>query len=160
MIEFKGNKLTNCIGTGVCAFVYEITPTTVVRQSHDETDGFRAVCWLSDEDREKFCLPKILEVDEEDYQWAVIERLYPVGEALFRELGLRDRDIINEHNTCLVDVKNSQLNTLLEKAFELFQYVTKELEIPVTRLDLHHCNIMRRKDGTPVLSDPFHYLDI
>lgn len=155
-----GKTLGKRLGQGVCATVYELTEDTVLRESDDETDGFRAVCWLSDEDRERFCLPKILEVDEEDYHWAVIERLYPVGGALFQELGHTDWDIINKHITCLVDVKNERLQALLDKAFELYRYVTDELEMPVLRLDLHHRNIMQRKDGTLVLSDPFHYLDI
>lgn len=155
-----GKTLGKRLGQGVCATVYELTEDTVLRESDDETDGFRAVCWLSDEDRERFCLPKILEVDDEEHQWAVIERLYPVGGALFQELGECDWNIINKHRVCLVDVKNTRLKALLDKAFELYRYVTEELEMPVTRLDLHHRNIMQRKDGTLVLNDPFHYLDI
>lgn len=155
-----GKTLGKRLGQGVCATVYELTGDTVLRESDDETDGFRAVCWLTDEDRERFCLPKIIEVDEEESQWAVVERLYPVGGALFQELGHVDWDIINKHITCLVDVKNERLKTLLDKAFELYRYVTDELEMPVTGLDLHHRNIMQRKDGTLVLNDPFDYLDI
>lgn len=155
-----GKTLGTHLGQGVCATVYELTEDAVLRESRNETDGFRAVCWLSDEDRERFCLPKILEMDDEDYEWAVIERLYPVGGGLFQTLGQTDWDIINKHRTCLVDVKNVQLKVLLDKAFELYRYVTEELEMPVTMLDIHHRNIMQRKDGTLVLNDPFHYLDI
>jgi hypothetical protein len=147
------------IGQGVFASVYSLTEDTVYRVGGDQLDGWKMIGWLTDEEREFYCLPKVYSVDEEEGNWAVVEKLYPVGSALFQDFGDRDWSILNLHQKVIIDIGNEQLKALLDKAIAAFHYL-KEKGYPIQLLDIHPRNIMKRKDGTLVLSDPFGELDI
>lgn len=149
------------ISRGSFAEVYELTEDTVLRKSSTEVDGFRCICWLTTEERERFALPVIKEVDEEECSWAIVEKLQRCGDALFQDMGTVDWCHINACSPVVV-IKNftyPQLGELFNKAIALLKYMVEE-GYPVTSLDLHPRNIMKRADGTLVISDPFGELDI
>lgn len=148
------------ISRGQYAEVYALTSDTVLRKSLTEVDGFRCICWLSDEERARFGLPVIKEIEEE-CSWAVVEKLQRCGEALFQDMGEADWDYLNSDSPVILIEKFAypELGELLNKAIALFNYLTEE-GYPVSSLDLHPRNIMKRQDGTLVLSDPIGELDI
>lgn len=147
------------IASGIFGTVYDFDGDKVLRKSHDETDGWRAMMWLSDKDREIFRLPIIHSYDEDEFSWAVVERLYPVGSGLFQNMGDSDWTRLNNNRVILNRNQDPRLIELFDTAIALFDYITKE-EYPVRELDLHNRNIMQRADGTLVISDPFGQLDI
>lgn len=151
--------LGKLLGQGMGGEVYELTDTTVLRKSKHETDGFRAVCWLNDELRAYFDLPTIIECDQEETEWAILERLYPIDSDFFSELRDFDWDHINVMREIPCEIKNEKLRALIHTGIKLFYYVHK-VGMPVRELDLGPRNIMQRKDGTLVINDPFAMLDI
>lgn len=147
------------IASGIFGTVYDFDGNKVLRKSHDETDGWRALLWLTDKDREIFNLPVIHHFDEEENEWAVVERLYPVGSALFQDMGESDWRWLNNNRVILNEKQDPRLIELFKSAIALFEYITSK-EFPIRELDLHDRNIMQRDDGTLVISDPFGQLDI
>lgn len=134
----------------------------VVKFSKVGNDGFRAIAkLLTAEQRERLSIVKIFE-EESNYQdnIFVLEKLIPIRDySLF--LGCEDAQLtLNElHHpgsvavplTRLMD-KSDPMFDITRKAYLLWRYL-KRKGIN-TNIDLNPSNIMKRKDGSFVLSDP------
>lgn len=142
--------------TGKFAVVYLLGEDKVVRKSETELDGFKLILGLTPEERKYFCLPEIFEIDEEDHEWCVIQRLKNVY------LDLPEWFCFEKFNKAMSFderlIPNKEVCELLNAAIELHKYIT-DMGANVL-LDLSETNIMQDDNGKLYLSDPLGCLDI
>lgn len=141
------------IGGGQNAIVFAIDDLTVKRVGC-ETDGFRLLGDLTDEQRAYYKVPVIHSYDDDTYT-AVVEKLYPADPDRFEGINwvyINDCFDINE------EITDKELKLLIERAIELHHYFADQGAW--VDLDVHPANIMQRPSGELVLSDPLGHLDV
>lgn len=141
------------IGSGQNAVVYALSDSMVKRVSR-ETDGFRLLADLSDEQRVFYKLPVIHSYDDDTYT-AIVEKLYPVDPDRLEGINWV---YINDCFDIIEEITDQELKLLIERAIALHHYFTEQGAW--VDLDVHPSNIMQRLSGELILSDPLGYLDI
>lgn len=154
------------LGKGVFSKVYDLDEHSVLKVSTDETDGFSIIHDLSDKVINKYSLPRIdkqrSNPEEGHY---VIEKLYPIDPSLFD-----DTELVMTIFLDLAECPNlkSRFKQYIQPTHPLFDIFCKAEHVfcllfrygyPIS-LDITTTNIMVRRNGELVLSDPFGKLDI
>lgn len=146
------------ISRGEFAQVYALPDNSdmVLRVSEAETDGFRLLVGLTDEERVKFRLPKFYH-HEECGEFVIMERLYPIDPSILSEEFRLEPNTFNRQRI-IQDDENEKVKDLLNTALALNNHL---IDLgSYFELDVNTRNIMLRKCGELVLSDPIGWLDI
>lgn len=147
------------LGAGINAEVYAVDENTVLRVSCREVDGFRIIHLLPKKWKLDYPLVNILATDGDCSEFALVERLYPIP--YLRDSDLFDREFweqVSEYHIANPHGAPEAIVRLAEQAIELHRKVySSGFHVD---LDFGPNNIMQRKNGTLVLSDPFGYNDI
>lgn len=154
------------LNEGTFAIAYQMADGKVLRHSKTELDGFSILCQLKDFEAEEFGLLKIYAYDSDYSEYAITERLHHLDtdtfsdvfeqvSAHFNEIVMSDNyDALEE----IIRFENEELKELLIKAFNLGRFLIEDGYRFV--MDIKQSNIMARKNGELVLSDPIGCLDI
>lgn len=154
------------IGCGTRSRVYELDENWVVKEMLDDIDGFWCVVSLPEHIRKRFNMPYIdLKRSNIEEGIIVIEKLVRINYIEF--LGT-DKIHLKLNNLYFnwkekVDIdqyldSDHPLYEITKQAYRAYRFCNR-IGYHLT-LDLNPTNIMQRKDGGYVLSDPFGALDI
>lgn len=156
------------LGVGVRSFVYAVDSEWVVKRMTDECDGFHAIVGMGPKFAERYSLPRIdYTRSDVDAGIIVIERLYRTD----YDYWYGSEEIHNEMNNLHYSEENQKsfvFDDHLEKDHPLYDITLKAYKAWkllrrigwAVSLDINPSNIMIRKNGELVLSDPFGFLDI
>lgn len=166
-VEIEKALSRSPIACGTQAEVYALDDHSVVKRVYLETDGFNVVTQMSHAFIERFKMPRIdfsrsypdegIFVIEKLYRtpydlWVGTDNIHAILNDLHRRTYARTLDfsewISPEH----------PLYDITVTCFKAWKFV-RRLGYPVS-MDLNPGNIMMRKNGAFVLSDPFGHLDI
>lgn len=154
------------LGEGFNAMVLEVDEHWVIRASIAKTDGWRVISRLNHRLRERLSLPRVLATweDNESFNHKVIE-LSLVERLEELEFGVDytyESPNLERMNTNYerpeVD-KHIQVTepcyTVIKQAVRAFRVLKRMRIMQSVSLDLSYGNIMKRKNGEYVLTDPF-----
>ena len=147
---FKPYLVNEIVAEGQFSRIYYIDETKVMRVSLTPIDGFRMLLELTDEEREKYNLPKIYYFDE-NYDFCIMERLYNIEDNFFSNVLRYRHDNFNKFYLIPND-EDIRIRKLLNKLLDLKE-VMNSWGVVFT-LDVSTKNIMCRLDGVPVLASP------
>lgn len=144
------NKL---VGEGNFAKVYlSDCPNKVIRVSKNFNDGFSLIL----KNMDLLDYNKIVKIYSftKDLKESLLEKLDPLENGILYNI---DWEEVNEEHF-LGSVENQEVKELLQYGIDLYGKIYQTEKV-FFELDLRPENIMLRKNGTLVLSDPFGYVD-
>lgn len=145
---------------GFNAAVYELNATEVIRVSCTEYDGWRAILEIPFELRDNLGIVRIIDhwVDPTSGNViAILEKLKHIEYATVIEHCF-NTEKFNVFGTPpdidTILTPDNMFYDIVKKAIKALQYC-KANNLGIKKLDLNFLNIMQRKNGTLVLTDPF-----
>lgn len=146
------------ISNGWHAETYSLSPTHVLRVSRSDIDGWRVLCYLSEKEREKFSLPRILRWwtdPNTDHLIAIVERLTHLKYLDYKDSSV-NLEIFNRYRSPpnvddVMDCNDIFYDTA-KKAVELYHYCNRT-GLNINALDLNYKNILKRANGQLILND-------
>lgn len=149
------------IAGGFHAIVFEINQHWVGRWSTDPRDGFIPIFDINSAILERLSLPRFDRVlSRPDENFFVVERLYKIDPLLF--IGT-DKAHAKMNQLWMLDKKKFILSQYLSPVHPLYEITKKiytayrylRMKKILVSIDIAPSNIMMRKDGTLIASDPF-----
>lgn len=172
MVEEKDNEYfkqftdLKKLNEGTFAVAYLMSDGRVLRHSQTELDGFMILAQLKDFEAKEFGILKIFSFDSEWSEYAITERLYHLDvdtfSDVFEHVSTHFNEIVESDNyealEEIIKHEHKELKELLIKAFNLGRFLIDGGYRFL--MDIKRDNIMARKNGELVLSDPIGCLDI
>lgn len=154
------------LGEGFNALVLAVDDHWVIRASMTKTDGWRVISRLNHRFRERLSLPRVLatwedteSVDNKIIELSLVERLKELEFGVDYSFASRTLECMNRHWK-VPDVDKCVSSTepcyaVIKQAVRAYHVLKRMGLMYSISLDLNYSNIMKRKNGEYVLSDPF-----